>query len=437
MTTPIVAIVGRPNVGKSTLFNRLMGQRDAITAEEPGTTRDRLIAQMEWEGQAFSVVDTAGLALEPKGSLEEAVRNQVHLAIREADLIIFMTDIVDGTTPADSDVADALRRSGKSVVLVANKADNRRRELGLADFHGLGLGEPLPLSAHHNLGIGDLLDKVVALLPPMAPEAPTEGMRLAIVGRPNSGKSLLVNTLLGEERVVVSDIPGTTRDSIDMVLSYGGETLTLIDTAGIRRRGRVQVGIEKFSVFRAIRAIERADIAVLLLDAAELASAQDTHIAGYVLDSFKGLIIVVNKWDLAKDLEMTEKECRYLIQSRFKFAPFAPILFASGLTGAGLPDLMKTAGEVYDSCRSRVSTGMLNRIIERAAGENLPRLVGRRRLHLLYATQSGASPPTFVFFVNDPKLLHFTYRRYLENRLRDEFDFTGTPLRFIFKSRGE
>ena len=437
MGNPIVAIVGRPNVGKSTLFNRLMGQRQAITAQEPGTTRDRLIARMEWEGHAFALVDTAGLAMAPSDSLDTAVRNQVHVAIEEADVIVFMTDVVDGVTAADAEVADALRRSGKSVVLAANKSDNRQREFGAADFYSLGLGDPVPISAFHNHGIGEILDQVVGLLPPSADEEPVEGMRLAIVGRPNVGKSMLLNVILGEERTVVSEIPGTTRDSIDTELSFQGRKLTLIDTAGIRRRGRIQVGIEKFSTLRAIRAIERADVALLLLDAAELAAAQDTHIAGYVLDAFKGLLIVVNKWDRAPELELTEAACDRDIKARFRFAPFAPVLYASALHGEGLPSLLETAHQVYEERNKRVSTGALNRVVERAVGEHLPRLVGRRRLHLLYATQASVNPPTFVFFVNDPKLLHFAYRRYLENRLRQEFGFTGTPLRFIFKSRGE
>ena len=437
MSNPIVAIVGRPNVGKSTLFNRFMGQRLAITAEEPGTTRDRLITQVEWEGHTFAVVDTAGLASTPVDSLGKAVRNQVQLAIEEADAIIFVTDVIDGVTPDDADVADALRRSGKPVVLAVNKADNPKLELGAAEFHRLGLGDPAPMSAHHNQGIGSLLDLVVELLPPSAAEEPVEGMRLAIVGRPNVGKSMLLNSILGEERTVVSEVPGTTRDSIDTVVSYEDESVTLIDTAGIRRRGRIQVGIEKFSTLRSIRAIERADIALLLLDAAELAAAQDTHIAGYVLDAFKGLIIVVNKWDLAPELELTEEACTEAIMARFRFAHFAPILYASALTGAGLPRPLATASQVYQERNKRVSTAALNRVVVRAAGEHLPRLVGRRRLHILYATQASVNPPTFVFFVNDPKLMHFAYRRYLENRLREEFGFTGTPLRFIFKGRSE
>ncbi|MCH7553294.1 MAG: ribosome biogenesis GTPase Der [Chloroflexi bacterium] len=437
MSKPIIAIVGRPNVGKSTLFNRIVGERKAITADEPGTTRDRLFANAEWEDREFALVDTGGLEVRPDQPMLKAVRAQVNVAIEDADAILFLTDVSSGVTPADDEVADVLRRSGRPVVLACNKADNPRRELDIAEFYRMGLGEPLPISAHHNQGIGVLLDRLLELLPEAPPEPPTEGMRLAIVGRPNTGKSSLINVLAGEERVVVSDIPGTTRDSIDLQLTYKGEKIVLVDTAGVRRRGRVEVGVEKFSVLRALRAVERADIALLILDASELGSAQDAHIAGYVLEAHKGLVLVVNKWDLARDLELKKDEAEALIRHRFKFAPYASIVFISALRGEGLGKLMRTAQEVYQQRQVRVSTGDLNRIVGRAVGEHLPRLVGRRRLHILYVTQSDINPPTFVFFVNDPKLMHFSYERYLENRLRDLFGFTGTPLKFVFRRRGE
>ena len=437
MSKPIIAIVGRPNVGKSTLFNRIVGERKAITADEPGTTRDRLFANAEWEDREFALVDTGGLEVRPDQPMLKAVRAQVNVAIEDADAILFLTDVSSGVTPADDEVADVLRRSGRPVVLACNKADNPRRELDIAEFYRMGLGEPLPISAHHNQGIGVLLDRLLELLPEAPPEPPTEGMRLAIVGRPNTGKSSLINVLAGEERVVVSDIPGTTRDSIDLQLTYKGEKIVLVDTAGVRRRGRVEVGVEKFSVLRALRAVERADIALLILDASELGSAQDAHIAGYVLEAHKGLVLVVNKWDLARGLELKKDDAEALIRHRFKFAPYASIVFISALRGEGLGKLMRTAQEVYQQRQVRVSTGDLNRIVGRAVGEHLPRLVGRRRLHILYVTQSDINPPTFVFFVNDPKLMHFSYERYLENRLRDLFGFTGTPLKFVFRRRGE
>jgi GTP-binding protein len=440
MPYPIAAIVGRPNVGKSTFFNRVLGDRSAITAEEAGTTRDRLFANVEWNGRRFALVDTAGLDLQAAGDLEKAMMNQARLAIDEADVIIFMVDVNDGVTPADTDVADLLRRSGKRVVLAANKADNPRRELGAAEFYTLGLGDPLAISAYHNFGVGEVLDAVVASLSGKESEPEEtgpEGMRLAIVGRPNAGKSQLLNAFTGTQRAVVSEVPGTTRDSVDTVLRYDGKTAVLIDTAGIRKRGRIEVGIEKFSTMRAIRAIERCDIALLLLEPRELAAAQDLHIAGYVLEAYKGLIILVNKWDLADELGLSKPQCEALIRARFRFAPFAPIVFTSGLKGIGLKEVLRTAETVYAERNKRVPTAALNRVMERAAAENLPRMFGKTRLHLLYATHAEVNPPTFVFFVNSPKLVHFAYRRYLENRLREEFGFTGTPIRFVFKGREE
>lgn len=437
MSYPIVAIVGRPNVGKSTLFNRLIGERFAITAEEPGTTRDRLIANVEWQGRHFAVVDTAGLDFHPEDPLHRAVMNQAQLAIDEADVIVFMVDVTTGITPADSDVADLLRRSGKPIFLAANKADSGRRELAAAEFYRLGLGDPYPISAYHNYGIGDLLDKVTGALPEVGPEPVAEGMRLAIVGRPNSGKSMLLNALAGHERAVVSDVPGTTRDSIDTVIRYGDKTATLIDTAGIRRRGKIEPGIEKFSSMRSIRAIERADVALLIIDPTDLVSSQDTHIAGFVLEAFKGLVLVVNKWDLAGDLGLNETMAEGAIRARFRFARFAPIIYTSGLKGEGLDGLMETAAKVYAERHKRVPTGALNKVLERAVVDNLPRLVGASRLHLLYMTQAEVNPPTFVFFVNNPALVHFAYHRFLENRLREEFKFVGTPIKFVFKARAE
>ena len=437
MSKPIVAIVGRPNVGKSSLFNRFLGQRVAITADEPGTTRDRLFATIEWEGRALVIVDTGGLETRPEASIAKAVREQVQTAIDDADAIIFLTDVVDGVTPADAEVADALRRSGKATVLAANKADNPKRELDIADFHRLGLGEALPLSAHHNIGVGDLLDRVLSILPEAPPEEPAQGMRLAIVGRPNTGKSSLLNALLGEERSVVDEVPGTTRDSVDTLLEYRGEQVTLIDTAGIRRRGRIERGVERFSTLRALRAIERSDVALLMLDASDFGAAQDAHVAGYVLEADKGLVLVVNKWDLAPSRDLTKEACEEHLRYQFRFAPYVPIVYTTATKAEGLRQLMDAAQQVYQQRHLRISTGDLNKVIERAVGDHLPRMVGRRRLHILYVTQAEVNPPTFVFFVNDPKLLHFAYRRYLENRLREMFAFTGTPLKFVFRKRGE
>ena len=437
MSKPIVAIVGRPNVGKSTLFNRLVGERLAITADEPGTTRDRLFASVEWDDTPIIIVDTGGLEIAPGAPLDQAVRHQVDAAIADADAIVFLTDVDVGVTPTDAEVADVLRRAEKPLVLAVNKVDNPKRELNVAEFYTLGLGEPLPLSAHHNQGVGSLMDRITELLPETAPEETAQGLRLAVVGRPNTGKSSLLNALLGEDRVVVSDIPGTTRDSIDTELTYKDQPITLIDTAGVRRRGRVEVGVERFSVIRALRAIERSDICLLVLDAGELDAAQDGHIAGHVLEAYKGLVLVVNKWDLAKDLGLTKQGVELLLRRRFKFAPYTSIVFTAAIKGEGLAKLLRTVIEVQQQRSLRIGTGDLNRIIERAVGEHLPRLVGRRRLHVLYATQSDVNPPTFVFFVNDPKLVHFAYHRYLENRIREVFGFAGTPLHFVFRARKE
>ncbi len=437
MTTPVVAIVGRPNVGKSTLFNRILRQHQAITASEPGTTRDRVAASAEWNGRRFSLVDTAGLEPRPDAPLAKAVRRQVDIALQEADVILFLTDGIDGLTPVDEDIAARLRASGKPVVVGVNKIDTPKREPQTAEFYRMGLGDPLPLSAHHNSGVGELLDQVVALLPEAPAEAPGEGMRLAIVGRPNTGKSSLLNALCGQERAVVSEIPGTTRDTIDTAIELQGERITLLDTAGIRRRGRVEPGVEQFSALRALRAIERCDVALVVLDASELGAAQDTHVAGYVIEAIKGLVLAVNKWDLAPSLGLDKDETERALRRRFKFAPYAPIVYISAMRKEGLRQLMDSARYVYQQRHLRISTAALNKIVERAAGDRLPPMVGRRRLHLLYTTQADVNPPTFVFHVNDPALLHFSYRRYLENKIREIFGFTGTPLKFVFRRRGE
>ena len=318
-----------------------------------------------------------------------------------------------------------------------NKVDSGKRELQTPEFYRLGLGEPLPVSAHHNQGIGDLLDTVLDGLPEASSPPPVEGVGLAIVGRPNTGKSSLLNALIGEERAIVSDIPGTTRDAVDTVIEYRGQPITVIDTAGVRKRGRVSRGVERFSVIRALRAVERADVAVLLLDVSELEAVQDAHIAGFALDAFKGVVLAVNKWDLARDLEIDQDEAEGIVRRRFKFANYLPLVFISAMRGEGLAKLLRAVLEVHEQRQMRVGTADLNKIVDRAAGEHLPRLVGRKRLHILYATQSGVSPPTFVFFVNDAKLVHFSYHRYLENRIREVFGFTGTPLKFVFRARAE
>ena len=436
MSKPIVAIIGRQNVGKSTLLNRLAGKRVAIVADLPGTTRDRIFADVSWQGVEFTMVDTGGLELRPQSSVARAVRGQVETAIAEADAIIFLVDTQDGVVPSDVEIAEMLRSSSKPLVLVANKADNARLETEAVEFYQLGLGEPLAISAYHGRSTAELLDRVIRLLPtPSAVEAEGEIMKLAIVGRPNVGKSTLLNALLGEERAIVDELPGTTHDAIDMMLDFNGQNVLLIDTAGIRRRGRWGVGVERYSVIRALRAIDQADIALLVLDTTEVLTSEDKHIAGYIQEAAKGVVLVVNKWDLAVSQEVAEYN-RY-IRSQLKFMPYAPVVYISAKFGQGVDKVMPQACQVYQERLKRLSTAEVNNVVQQAvAAHNLPRK-GSKQLKVFYATQAEVNPPTFVFFVNDAKLIHFSYQRYLENKLRQEFGFGGTPLRLVFKTRGE
>lgn len=451
MTSRIVALVGRPNVGKSTLFNRLIGKQVAIVEDTPGTTRDRLYGEAEWAGSRFTVVDTGGLELgvEPsKGPAGQApafpinskpymaqVRAQAQIAIDEADVVVMLTDATEGLTPADSEVADVLRRSNKPVILAVNKVDNEARAGAMYEFYGLGLGDPFPISALHGRGIGDLLDAVVNALPPEEPREEIEAVRIAIVGRPNVGKSSLLNALLGEERAIVSEIPGTTRDAIDTYLEWEGQPIILIDTAGIRRRGRIEAGVEKYSVMRALRAISRADVVLLMLDATEGVTAQDAHIAGYILDEAKSVVVVVNKWDLVIKDTYTMNEYVAKIRSELKFLDYVPVLFISALTRQRVSTVLPTALRVQEQRLRRVSTSELNRVMMEAIARHAPPSKAGKRLKFYYATQADVSPPTFVFFVNDHRLVHFSYERYIENRLRELYGFEGTPLRLIFRTR--
>ena len=434
MSKPIVAIIGRQNVGKSTLLNRLAGKPIAIVEDLPGTTRDRIFADVSWQGVEFTIVDTGGLELRPETAVAQGVKEQAEAAVTEADVIIFLVDVTDGVVPSDQEIADMLRQVSKPIVLVANKADNTKLETAAVEFYELGLGEPLAISAYHGRGTAELLDMVTSWLPsPLPVVAEPEIMKVAIVGRPNVGKSMLLNALLGGERVIVDDTPGTTRDAIDTLLDFDGQSVLLIDTAGIRRRGKLGVGVERYSVIRALRAIGRADITLLVLDATELVTAQDMHIAGYIQQAAKGIVLVVNKWDLVVDKSPVEFT-RY-IRGQLKFMSYAPVLYTSAKFGQGVDKIMPEARQVYHQRLKRLSTAAVNDVVQQAvAAHNLPR-IGGKQLKILYTTQPEVNPPTFVFFVNDAKLIHFSYRRYLENKLRQSFDFTGTPLRLIFKTR--
>lgn len=436
MSKPIVAIIGRQNVGKSTLLNRMAGKPLAIVADLPGTTRDRIFAGVGWRGVEFTIVDTGGLEVRPHSTIAQGVREQVEVAIAEADVIIFLVDVGDGVTPPDMDIADMLRGPVKPVLLVANKADNAKLEAEAVDFFQLGLGEPLAISAYHGRGTAELLDMIISRLPPPSLiEGGPEAIKVAIVGRPNVGKSTLLNAILGEERAIIDESPGTTRDAVDTPLDFAGQNVLLIDTGGIRRRGRLGGGVERYSVLRALRAIERADLVLLVLDATELITAQDMHIAGYIQQGAKGIVLVVNKWDLAE--VGTPVETTSYIRSRLKFMPYAPVLYVSAKLKQGIDKVMPQVCRVYQERLKRLPTAAVNSVVQQAvAAHNLPRL-GGKQLKVRYATQAEVNPPTFIFFVNDAKLIHFSYRRYLENKLRQTFGFVGTPLRLTFKSRGE
>ena len=438
---PIVALVGRPNVGKSTLFNRLIGEHRAVVHDQPGTTRDRLYGTVEWRDREFAVIDTGGIGLETDdGDLLADVRLQAEEAMREADVIVWVVDASTGLTAADSEVADYLRPSRKPVILCANKAENQRRQMdALAEFSTIGFGdEPILISALHGEGTGDLLDAIVEWFPRAARAAPAEdvppAVSIAIVGRPNVGKSSLVNGLLGRQRSIVRDEAGTTRDAIDTLIERDGQAILLIDTAGIRRRGRIQPGVEKFSVMRAVRAIERADVAVLLIDATEGVLAQDTHVAGYVDEAAKGLIVAVNKWDLVEKHPKTQQEYTQILRRELKFADWAPVVYISAKTGQRVERVISTALAIQAERTKRVPTPRLNDLIRRAV-DNHPLTDRGRQLKIYYTAQTGTSPPRFTCFVNDPKMVHFSYVRYLANTLRGEFAFEGTPIRIEFRGR--
>jgi GTPase len=449
MARPVVAIVGRPNVGKSTLFNKLIGEQRAVMHDVPGTTRDRLYGTTDWGGREMTVVDTGGIGVETElltgpgdparwGSLPLShIMAQAQEAMEEADIIVFLVDALNGLSGADLDVANLLRRSKKPIILGANKAEGKRGAQNSIEMYELGLGDPIPFSAIHGTGTGELLDAVVEHLPPM-PDVEEEepDLSVALVGRPNVGKSSILNRLLGKERAIVSSIPGTTRDALDTEMRWQGKRVRLIDTAGIRRRGRIEQGVEKFSVLRAVRAIERAEVAVLVLDATGGVTAQDTHIAGYVQEARKGLVIAVNKWDVLEKDNNTALDFTTMIRRDLNFVDWAPIVFMSALTGQRAPRLLDMAYAAQQERDKRITTPKLIEMV-REAVQRHPRSEAGRLLKVYYATQADVRPPTFVFFVNDPKLVHFTYQRYLENQIRANFGFNGTAIRLVFRGREE
>jgi GTP-binding protein len=437
MAKPIVAIVGRPNVGKSTLFNRLVGERIAIVEDVPGTTRDRLYADSDWGGKEFTLVDTGGIEFGEEIPYAAHILGQVRAALDQADLIVFLVDARDGLTAIDHEVTDLLRRTAKPVILGVNKADNQRRRFDADEFYALGLGDPFPISAVHGTGTGDMLDAVAAHLAPAAEEEAPAAPGVAIVGRPNVGKSQLLNAILGVERSIVSEVPGTTRDAIDTLFEQDDRRYLFIDTAGIRRRGRVERGIEQYSVLRALRAIGRAEVVLLVIDATEPLTAQDLHVAGYADDAHRGLVVVVNKWDLIEKTERTMREHERLVRDKLKFAPYAEIAFTSAKYRQRIPQLLAHIDRALTARAQRVPTAELNALIGRVSAQHQAPHRHGRTLRIYYATQTAINPPTFVFFVNDPTLLHFSYQRYLENQLRAAYGFEGTAIRLIFRRRGE
>lgn len=430
MVLPVVAIVGRPNVGKSTLFNRIAGERIAIVEDKPGITRDRIYTHGEWTGKRFHLIDTGGLEFGGEDAFTEHVRHQVELAVDEADVILFVVDGREGLMPSDEEVATWLHRSDKPVVLAVNKADNRRLREEMYEFYRLGFDEVIPISALHGTGTGDLLDAVVARFPEKEETTYDEDtIRVSVIGRPNAGKSSLINALLGQERVIVSPIPGTTRDAVDTPLRRDGQDFVLIDTAGIRKRGKVYESTEKYSVLRALRAIERSDVAVIVLDGQRGIAEQDKRIAGYAHEAGCASIFVVNKWDAVEKDDKTMNRFRKEIMNAFSFMSYAPILFVSAKTGQRVNKILPTVQEVAEQHAMRVSTSVLNQVLMDAMLTTPPPSERGKRLRIRYGTQVSVKPPTLVLFVNDPELMHFSYLRYLENRIREAFGFRGTPLR--------
>ena len=456
MAKPVVALVGRPNVGKSTLFNRLTGERLAIVDEVPGTTRDRLLAEANWSGYFFFVMDTGGidptksksqtpLSIGSKEFVRE-IREQAEIAMQESDVILFIVDGQVGVTPADHEIAEILRRKQQQVdgeflppiILVVNKAESAKIRQVTAEFYELGIGEPHAISAIHGTGTGDLLDEVVHHIEAIGEDTEEDdSAKIAIVGKPNAGKSSLLNKIIGQERAIVSEIPGTTRDAVDTKIEYNGYPVTLIDTAGIRRRGKVEPGVEKYSVIRSMNAIERADVAILLIDATSSITAQDTHIAGYIKDAWKSTVVAVNKWDLVEKDTYTINDYTAHIRQELNFVDYVPLIFISALTGKRIDQVLPLALRVQEERLVRLSTSQINKIIQRAQDKHPAPSKTGRSLRIYYGTQVRSDPPTFILYVNHPELAHFSYLRYLENQIRKDYPFVGTPIRLVLKKRRE
>lgn len=436
MRKPIVALVGRPNVGKSTLFNKIAGQRISIVQDTPGVTRDRVYADAEWLNYSFTMIDTGGIEPERDDIIVKQMRRQAQIAIETADVIIFLVDGKEGITSADEDVANMLRKSKKPVVLAVNKIDSLKEEDNAWEFYNLGIGDPITISASQGLALGDMLDRVVSYFDPISEEEQEdEYIRIAMVGKPNVGKSSLINKLLGEERVIVSNVPGTTRDAIDSYLENDLGKFILVDTAGIRRKSKVKEEIERYSVIRTLASIERADVCILMIDATEGITEQDEKIIGFAHEKRKAIMVIVNKWDLVEKDDKTMNKFKSELQSNLKFLGYAEYLFISALTGQRVHKVLEMAKKCYDNYSKRIPTGVLNDVINKAVLMKEPPVVALKRLKIFYATQVAVKPPKFVFFVNDIQARHFSYERYLENQIRDSFDFKGTGIEIEYRER--
>ncbi len=440
MKKPVIAVVGRPNVGKSQLFNRLCEKRKSIVEDTPGVTRDRIYAQAEWRGRAFDLIDTGGIEPRTDDEILKFMREQAFIAIDHADVVILVTDVHTGMTAADEDVSTLLKRSGRPVIVAVNKVDKPGpAPAELYEFYGLGLGDPMPISALHGNGTGDLLDACFEHFPDADGDQDSDDdtIKVAIIGKPNAGKSSLVNRVTGEERVIVSDVPGTTRDSIDSIITRGDDSFTFIDTAGIRRKSKVDLAIERFSVMRARMAIERSDVCLIMIDAEDGVTDQDTKIAGYAHDSGKAAIIVINKWDLIEKETGTQAEYEKKVRTQLAYMDYAPVMFISAMTGQRVENLFENIKSVYAASHLRITTGNLNAILADATARVQPPTDKGRRLKVFYMTQPSVAPPTFVCFCNDARLFHFSYLRYLENRIRDVYPLKGTPIKMVVRQRGE